>query len=123
MQGSSYVFPDGVIYTRRESFALCKASPDTLRAVHTVKKIFGGELIYPSPRLCFHSEDYYSSLQCCCGSRRFHLLRSGSMADIYCRTCSQKVESMNLGMAQRMASLHPAYCWQTDPQTKQETLF
>ena len=41
--------PERVLYTRSEVIALQGQPPDALRAVHEVKKHFGGRYIGPSP--------------------------------------------------------------------------
>lgn len=38
---------DGVIYDKREAVLLARESPDDLRAIHKVKKLFDGERIDP----------------------------------------------------------------------------
>lgn len=41
--------PDRVLYTRSEVERLCGLDPDTVRAVHDLKKHFGGRYTGPSP--------------------------------------------------------------------------
>lgn len=38
---------DGVIYDKRDAVLLARESPDDLRAIHKVKKLFDGERIDP----------------------------------------------------------------------------
>lgn len=42
--------PGCALYTRSEVQALQQLTPDALRAVHTMKKHFGGRYLGPTPR-------------------------------------------------------------------------
>jgi hypothetical protein len=51
------VFEDGVCYTTEEAFITASMNPETIRAAHLVKKLFGGELIRESVGKSIEEQD------------------------------------------------------------------